>query len=114
VLTGRRNDPALRLWEVATGKELRQYRQPELARGSVGLIAAAFSPTGRVLACSRLDGTVELWETITGKTIAQFRGHKDSVRSLVFAADGRRVASASSDGTVLLWDVTAGPARECP
>ncbi|HKB40780.1 MAG TPA: WD40 repeat domain-containing protein, partial [Gemmataceae bacterium] len=115
VLTSRQNDPALRLWEVASGKERRQLQQPELVTGSNGaLIAAAFSPTGRVLACSRLDGTVELWETITGKRIAQFRGHRDSVRSLVFSADGRRLASGSSDSTVLLWDVTGGPARERP
>jgi hypothetical protein len=109
VLTSRQNDPALRLWEVASGKELRQLQQPELVTGSNGgLIAAGFSPTGRVVAVSRMDGRIELWEAATGKVLREFRGHRDSVHSLVFAADGRRLASAGSDSLVFLWDVTGG------
>src|SRR5262249_18962003 len=109
VLTSRRNDPALRLWEVASGKELRQLQQPELVTGSNGdLIAAAFSPTGRGVAASWLGGRIELWGTATGKVLREFRGHRESVHSLVFAADGRRLASAGSDSTILIWDVTGG------
>jgi len=81
-----------------------------LAGSFIGLIAAAFSPTGRVVAISRLDGRIELWETATGKMLREFRGHREGVRSLVFTADGRRLASAGSDSLVFIRDVTGGVA----
>ncbi len=106
LLTGRRDDPLLRLWEVAGARLVRTFRLPDPQQGNVGLFAAAFSPGGRVLACSTLEGDVLMWETATGREVGRFRGHADCVRWLEFAPDGRLLASASSDATVLLWDVT--------
>jgi hypothetical protein len=47
----------VRLWEVATGKELTHR-----AFGSVEVNAVTFSPTGRRLAAALSDGTVPCWD----------------------------------------------------
>jgi RNA polymerase sigma factor (sigma-70 family) len=105
VASARRNDPAIRLWEAGSGKEVRRLDWPNEV-GFVGVFALTFSPTGRSLAATQLDGTIAVWEVLTGKPVADFRGHRGDVRALTFSPEGRRLASAGSDGTTLVWDLT--------
>ncbi|MDF5756053.1 WD40 repeat domain-containing protein [Spongiactinospora sp. TRM90649] len=65
----------------------------------------AFSPHGRVLATSSLDGTARLWDLTTMKPVATLGGHTHYVYSVVFSPDGRVLATGSQDGTVRLWDM---------
>src|SRR5262249_36002390 len=78
-----------------------------LAEGKRETFAAwAFSPDGRTLALTGVDGGVRLLETATGKERGRFAGHNGNVEALSFAPDGRRLASGSRDTTILVWDVT--------
>ena len=64
------DDNTVRLWNVATG------RQVMLLHGHKNCVdSVAFSPDGRMLATGSGDLTARLWEVATGEEIALLRGH---------------------------------------
>ena len=95
----------VRLWDVSTGKELRQVVTTS-AFAPEGL-PLAFSPDGKLLATAGAGGKVCLWDTTTGKTTAELTGAQGRVTALAFSADGKLLASGGADTTVLLWKMPA-------
>src|SRR5262249_23771994 len=92
-------DKAVRLWEAATGKEIRSLAHPHQVE------VVAFSTDGKVLASGCHDNTVRIWEAATGKEIHSLTGHKGRVDSLAFSRDGRFLASGGDgDALVRLWE----------
>ncbi len=93
---------AITLWDVATGKEMRQFPnegQPP---------ALAYSPDGKMLATS-WSNVCRLWDVGTGKELRQLKtGQAGYVYSIAFAPDSKTVATACGDGTVTLWDAQTG------
>jgi len=60
------NSPeVLRLWDLSSGQELRQFRGHQ---GGIG--DRVFRPDGKLLATAGEDRTVRLWDVATGKEIA--------------------------------------------
>lgn len=96
-------DDVWKLWDVATGKELRSR-----PAGCKGVTAVAFRPDGRCLATGGWDGPVTLWDTATGKEQRSLRGHAENVTSLAYRPDGRRIVSGSGDDTLRIWDPATG------
>jgi WD40 repeat protein/serine/threonine protein kinase len=96
----------VRIWDVATGKEL--LKVP----GKFGGVwDVALSADGKLLAGGCLDGTVRLWDAATGKEQFVLRGHTERVLCVAFAQGDRVLVSSSHDGTVRLWDVASGEQR---
>jgi WD40 repeat protein len=95
-----RGDPGVRLWDLATGREVRRLRTPA---GEIR--AMALSPDGKTVAAAA-HNTVVLWELASGQERGRFTGHREWVWSLAFSPDGRLLASGSLDYTALVWDVT--------
>jgi WD40 repeat protein/serine/threonine protein kinase len=96
-------DGTVKLWEAATGKEIRTLR----GHGQE-VNAVAWSPDGARLASASQDRTVKVWDVATGKATLTLRGHSQSVQSVAWSPDGKRLASASDDQTVRVWDAAAG------
>jgi WD40 repeat protein len=76
------------------------------------LIAGAFSPDGRRLAYSHLNGAVRLWEVATGRVESTLAVNAGTVLRMGFSPDGRRLMTyglppGRSPGEVQLWDVAA-------
>jgi WD40 repeat protein/tRNA A-37 threonylcarbamoyl transferase component Bud32 len=90
---------AIRIFEVAGGKEVRVLRDH---RGRVN--ALAYSRDGRQLASASSDRTACLWDVQTGTALRVFKGHSASVVAVAFRPDSQQVATASYDNTVKLWD----------
>jgi hypothetical protein len=92
----------VRLWEAATGKELRRFEgHRERAVRSV-----VFSPDGRMLATGSDDNTIRLWEVASGGERHCLQGHQKNIWTVSFSPDGRLLVSSSLDTTALVWDLT--------
>jgi WD40 repeat protein len=106
------NDGSLWLWEVASGKKLREITG---RTGTfLGICAVAFTPDGKVLATA--DGqrkTVRLWETSTGKELAEVAGDAE-IGSVALSSKGGLLAASSNDPSgagspaVRVWRLTGG------
>jgi RNA polymerase sigma factor (sigma-70 family) len=97
-------DGMLRVWEIATGKELRRWH--------AGWVhSLAFSPDGKRLASAGGDYTVHLWDAATGKELREHPGHRSGFELLTLSPDGRTLASAGWDHEVHVWDMATGELR---
>jgi hypothetical protein len=96
-------DKTARLWDVATGKELRQF----VGHGG-SIWSVAYAPNGRTILTGSRDKTARLWDAQSGKELRCFDGHTDSVWGVAYSPDGHTVLTGSFDKTVRLWDVASG------
>jgi serine/threonine protein kinase len=95
-------DDTIKIWEVATGKELRTF-----TGHSDSVESVAYSPDGRYLASGSDDGTIKIWEVATGKELRTLTGHFYPVRSVAYSPDGRYLASGSNT-PIKIWEVATG------
>lgn len=93
----------LRMWDVDSGKELRQFEGAELTP-----TAALFSPDGRFVLSSNSDMNVRLWEADTGHLVRTFADHASSIYNIAFFPDGTRFVSVGEDRTTRVWDIKSG------
>jgi WD40 repeat protein len=103
LLASGERDGTVRLWEVATGHELRRLKGH---KDSVQ--AVAFSRDGRRLASGGESGWVGLWDVETGRELWLREVGTAAVQSLAFAADGQLLASGGRTGRVQLWKTVDG------
>ncbi len=71
--------------------------------GEGGVHGLAFSPDGRWLGTSGVDGSVRLWEVATGQEVLRLNGHAGDVKQVAFGADSRTVLSCGEDAQAYLW-----------
>jgi WD40 repeat protein/tRNA A-37 threonylcarbamoyl transferase component Bud32 len=101
-------DRTVRLWDAATGQELRA-----LTGHAGSLTSVCFSPDGRRLASASDDKTVRVWDAATGQELRALKGHTHEVQSVCFSPDSRRLASTDSGGYhepggIKIWDAATG------
>ncbi len=94
---------SIKLWDVATGRELRT-----IFGKSIHYCCATLSPNSKSVLSGSEDGSLKLWDVATGGELRAFAGHKDRVTSIAISTDGNTAASASFDGTIKLWDLSTG------
>ncbi|MFL5242110.1 MAG: sigma-70 family RNA polymerase sigma factor [Gemmataceae bacterium] len=110
-------DHVARLWDTATGKEIRAFGE-ESARSnpfapSRWVYCVAISPDGKTLATGDHTAgwalnTIRLWDVETGKELRKIQGHKGGILTLAFSPNGKTLASGSADKSVQLWQVSTG------
>ena len=87
-------DGTARLWDLATGKELRRF----LGQTEVGL-DATFTPDGRLTLICSLDKAngpvIRVVDVATGRELRQLRGHTAKVDTLAVSPDSRILVSGS-------------------
>jgi WD40 repeat protein len=102
----------VRLWSIATGKEVRALQDPEAFAD--GVACAAFSPDGKWIATGSngapetFRGALMVWEAATGKRVRSFENQKGAVYRVAFLPDGKRLLAYNSLWTLKIWEVPSG------
>jgi WD40 repeat protein len=94
-------DNAIRLIEVATGKEI--YRALQDGR----IHSMAIAADGKMLASAGWDGEIHLWDAATGKPLRVLKVNAGVILGVTFSARGKFLAASTAKG-VWLWDVAGG------
>jgi WD40 repeat protein/beta-lactamase regulating signal transducer with metallopeptidase domain len=110
-LDTRGNEDPLRVWDAATGREIRAIGG---ARARVD--ALVFSPDGKRIAAA--GGTfVGLWELASAKQILSTDGQNEDFRfphdsgpfnTIAFSPDGATLAAGARDGSLRFWKAATG------
>lgn len=96
-------DSAIKIWDVATGREL-----TTLVGHDGWVYSLSFSPDGKVLASGGSDKMIKIWDLAKGCELRTLNGHGNFVYSVAFSPDGKILASGSQDKYIKLWDVATG------
>lgn len=109
----------LKLWDLATGAELRAIDPgADLTSGAPGPAPrgapyapnpeARFSPSGALLA-TLAEGEVDLWDVATGGLAARGKIPEHRPISFAFSPDGARLATGGADASVVVWGLGPTP-----
>ncbi len=108
-------DNSIRLWNVETGKEVKQ-----LVGHTSDVRRVLFHPDGKHLVSCSFDKTIRLWDLESSKEMRQFIGHQAFVEGIQVSKDGKRLYSCSgsvldggerapsNDHSIIVWDVATG------
>ncbi|MBI5959715.1 MAG: TIR domain-containing protein [Chloroflexi bacterium] len=103
------NSSGLLLVDVASQRQIESITYSDYNANCVrGL---AFSPDGKLLVATSLDGMIRVWSTVTlidgkpSRALRSLQGHEGGVTGIALSADGTLLASSSHDGTVRLWAI---------
>jgi WD40 repeat protein len=97
-------EKTIRLWDIEHDREI---RPTEGHRGHVSSVV--YSPDGRSLISSGMDGMVRRWDLAAGKEIQQFKAHRGGLWGMALTPDGKVIATASlNDRMIRLWDSATG------
>jgi RNA polymerase sigma factor (sigma-70 family) len=109
------HDKTVRFWDVARGKEVRRFDEPDM------VLAIALSPDGKTLATGSFHSTNSKWtvrfrDAATGREQRRFQTDR-FVFHLAFSPDGKTLVALAPDNggqptsTIYLWDVVTGTLR---
>lgn len=94
----------VRLWEVATYRELPALKVPNSGAFAQAEAFVSFSEDGKRIVTGGFDTDIIIWETETGKRISNLSGRTNMAYNVAFSADGNELAS----GGRTRWDLRTG------
>ncbi|HEY7155306.1 MAG TPA: sigma-70 family RNA polymerase sigma factor [Gemmataceae bacterium] len=94
-------DGAMKLYELATGRELAQCPGHR-----AGTRVVTFSPDGKRLASCGKDKRIRVWDAATLREVRSWQAGRDEVYRLRFSPDGKSLVSAGK--TLQFWDAATG------
>src|SRR5262249_53969391 len=111
-------DMTMRVWEIATGKELRRFTISDntyptclaLTPDGKHLVAAHNLPDNEGLEQTAPEAVcLRLWDMKTGQEVQRFSGSSDAYQ-LAISPDGKTLAAAVP-GKLIVWELASGKER---
>merc|ERR1711983_541923 len=96
------DDKTVRVWDTATGNEIRSFNTSEQIGGM------EMTKDREIFVCGGEDLKLYKFDYQTGIEIENFKGHFGPVHCVRFSPDGELYASGSEDGTLRLWQTQVG------
>jgi WD40 repeat protein len=98
------SDPALRLWDFASGKQIAHAQ----ADNNAGVGGVVFWPDGKTIAAVHANHNVHLYDVSDPAQLRplgrELRGHQREIWSLALLPDKSTLVSGSKEGSVWLWN----------
>ena len=91
-------DKLVKLWDAATGKELRTFKEHSDAVYSV-----AFLPGGTQLVSGAGDRTLKIWDVQRGTRLFTISDALDAIYAVAVHPSGSRLAAAGADRMIRTW-----------
>ncbi len=91
----------LKLWDAATGQQLRDLQGHTAPVTTVG-----WSPDGNQILSGSADGSLKIWDAVSGKEKRALKGHSGGVTCVAWGPDGQEIVSSGRDATVKVWDAS--------
>ncbi|TVQ49220.1 MAG: WD40 repeat domain-containing protein [Gloeocapsa sp. DLM2.Bin57] len=96
---GSSNDPTLKFWSVATGKQVERIRAQRTA-----VMEVAISPNGATLVSTGEDAGINIWDWQTGEFLFTFFEHGSNILSMVISPDSSVMVTGGLDG-IRVWNL---------
>ena len=91
-------DKLVKLWDAATGRELRTFKEHSDAVYSV-----AFLPAGTQLVSGAGDRTLKIWDVQRGTRLFTISDALDAIYAVAVHPSGSRLAAAGADRMIRTW-----------
>jgi WD40 repeat protein len=98
------NDGTIRLWDAASGKQIRQCMRWQ--NGNIQ--ALTYLPDGKTLACKGNDRMVHVWNTAAGREVRTLVPAQQEAAALAPGAEEDSLVELCTDNTLRVWDLTTG------
>lgn len=112
-------DGEIKLWDVASGREMRLLQPHKEGYYYMSIDQIAFSPDGnRIVSCSD-DRLIKLWDASSGRLLRMFDDQpgtmiqKSRILAVGFSPEGKRIfgGTTSPDDKIRIWDAETGELR---
>ncbi len=97
---GDQPDEALRLWDVAQGKEVGSFE----GAASAGAYRAIWGPDGVHILSHETDNKIKLWDAVSRRLLKTAEGRFNELWDIDWRPDGQKFASVGKGSQILLWD----------
>ena len=92
-------DKTMKLWEVASGRELRTYNGHQSTVNDV-----IFSPNDQQLISASRDGHIYFWDVLTGNILKSYEQLEENILRLALSPDGNYLAVGSTGEKIHVYD----------
>ena len=102
LITGSR-DRSAKLWDIATGMEMRTYAGHELTVNGV-----QFSPNGKYIATSSADKTFRVWNVLNGKPLFISPSGEKFMTDIAFSSDSKYIIGGGYNDSATVYEISSG------